>query len=789
MCNLRYRRNKNIKNRVMNNAEVSIKDIDGGYVITYLNISCKITEDDICYVSSIGEKEYDWYDTINKYCVRKSPTKKQLINKIIECIDKYLEKSIDDDTTSHIKKTDEFNIDYYNMKSKLTKIAEKTVICRDRLLYDRETDATSSIFDKKTVTNILIGNFLSCWNWIREDNLNISLDVGDNIFVWKFKLKKLNSKKMKGSVVEFKLYFHERLYPNYPPLIKMISPKLKNSLMHRIANSKMTQLMYWTPARDVKYIIKRIIEILEKWGEVDDGKNEEFITENIVTITKHLTKLSSLIDSVDDDVIDKGENFTKSSFSKPIMKKSISQTHVPKYWKAGTGFGHSGAPVWNAEEYVKIQAEKDNNIYCVISLIVEFLQKIDNSSDEFLYVCTIISDSLLLPYLKQQFKQSTLLDIQNREKLFKMYLQLLESLAYEQSIYLFDLTHNDSYSLFDALKSISVVLKESQKFDDNEFINYMNNMLESIIFPFYEEWKTYNVVKDDNKEVSIEINKKKVGIKEKSVKEIYKETMTKFRFDYNKIISTNYHHEYKNLFDLHIDTNWKFCQKRLSAELPSLKLEGQLPIDYDASIFMCIDDNNPMIIRALITGPSDTPYDSGCFIFDIYIPPTYPKEPPNFWFLNHGGYAFNPNLYYDGKVCLSILGTYIGPAADKSETWNEKTSTLLQVLISIQSQILIENPWFNEPHREKSIGTESGKLENRSYNEKIQLYTMISTIRDLIKNPKMYPQFENIIKNHFKIKKQYILEMCSKWFKNASKPYKKKYVGVIADIEKYLREL
>lgn len=772
----------------MNDANVSIEDIDGGYIITYFDVSCKITEDDICYVSSIGGKEYDWYDTINKYCAKKSPTKKQLINKIIHCIDKDLEKNVHDDMTSHTKKTDDFNIDYYNMKSKLAKIAEKTVISRDRLSYNRETDATTSIFDKKTVTNILIGEFLNCWNWIREDNMNISLDIGENLFVWKFKLTNLKSDKIKDYAIEFKLYFHERLYPNYPPLIKMISPKLKNSLMHRIANSKMTQLLYWTPARSVKYIVDRIIKILEKWGAVDDGKNEEIVTENILKITKYLTKLSSLIDSVDDDIIDKGENFTKCSFSKPI-KKATPKTSTTKYWKSGTGFGHSGAPVWNAEEYVKIQMEKDNNIYQIMNFIVVFLQGFNNSTDEFLKVCSVISDSLLIPYLKQQFKQSTLLDIQNREKLFKMYLQLLESLASEKSIYLFDLPHNDSYTLYDALNSMSSVLKEAQKFDDNEFINYMDTMLDSIIFPFYEEYKKHNaVISDKTIEILPPIDSKKV-VTEKSVKEIYKETMTKFRFDYNEIISTNYHSEYKELFESHIDANWKFCQKRLSAELPSLKSDGQLPIEYDASIFMCIDDNNPMIIRALITGPPDTPYDSGCFIFDIYIPPAYPKEAPNFWFINHGGHGFNPNLYADGKVCLSILGTYLGPTADKSEMWNEKTSTLLQVLISIQSQILIENPWFNEPSREKSIGTESGKLQNRSYNEQIQLYTMTSTIRDLIKNPKMYPQFEDIIRNHFKLKKNYILQMCNKWFKNASKPYKNKYNAVIVDIEKYLNEL
>jgi hypothetical protein len=43
------------------------------------------------------------------------------------------------------------------------------------------------------------------------------------------------------------------------------------------------------------------------------------------------------------------------------------------------------------------------------------------------------------------------------------------------------------------------------------------------------------------------------------------------------------------------------------------------------------------------------------------------------------------------KVCLSLLGTWTGPG------WISGQSTLLQVLISIQSLILCEEPYLNEP--------------------------------------------------------------------------------------------
>lgn len=52
----------------------------------------------------------------------------------------------------------------------------------------------------------------------------------------------------------------------------------------------------------------------------------------------------------------------------------------------------------------------------------------------------------------------------------------------------------------------------------------------------------------------------------------------------------------------------------------------------------------------------------------------------------------NPNLYEDGKVCLSLLGTWHGKG---SETWSP-LSNILQVLVSIQGLVLVKNPYYNE---------------------------------------------------------------------------------------------
>lgn len=51
--------------------------------------------------------------------------------------------------------------------------------------------------------------------------------------------------------------------------------------------------------------------------------------------------------------------------------------------------------------------------------------------------------------------------------------------------------------------------------------------------------------------------------------------------------------------------------------------------------------------------------------------------------------SINSNLYEEGKVCLSILGTWGG---DKSEIWSAARSSLLQALVSIQGLVLVKEP-------------------------------------------------------------------------------------------------
>ncbi|KAK8788226.1 hypothetical protein V5799_021998 [Amblyomma americanum] len=112
----------------------------------------------------------------------------------------------------------------------------------------------------------------------------------------------------------------------------------------------------------------------------------------------------------------------------------------------------------------------------------------------------------------------------------------------------------------------------------------------------------------------------------------------------------------------------------------------------DPPIGLTISPNECDITRihALVVGPSGTPYEGGFFHFLLKCPPDYPMSPPRVRLMTTDGgqVTFNPHLYSNGKVCLSILGTFEGPS------WSPAQS-IGSVLISIQS-IMSENPFEDD---------------------------------------------------------------------------------------------
>lgn len=112
---------------------------------------------------------------------------------------------------------------------------------------------------------------------------------------------------------------------------------------------------------------------------------------------------------------------------------------------------------------------------------------------------------------------------------------------------------------------------------------------------------------------------------------------------------------------------------------------------HDQGIYYHHDETDILKGYAMIIGPSDTPYFGGYYFFEFTFPTNYPYSPPIVkYHTNSSKIRFNPNLYCDGKVCISLLNTW------KGEQWTscQSISTVLLTLVTL----LCKNPLLNEPH-------------------------------------------------------------------------------------------
>ncbi|MGH0168669.1 UNVERIFIED_CONTAM: hypothetical protein FKN15_055157 [Acipenser sinensis] len=223
-----------------------------------------------------------------------------------------------------------------------------------------------------------------------------------------------------------------------------------------------------------------------------------------------------------------------------------------------------------------------------------------------------------------------------------------------------------------------------------------------------------------NQEKKLAESSKKVATRPKllsvlrSLEEKYVAAMRKLQFDTFEMVSedddgklvfkVNYHYmsQVKNASD----ANSAARARRLAQE--AVTLSTSLPLSSSSSVFVRCDEERLDIMKVLITGPADTPYANGCFEFDVYFPQDYPNSPPLVNLETTGGHSvrFNPNLYNDGKV-----------------------------LVSVQSLILVAEPYFNEPGYERSRGTPSGTQSSREYDGNIRQATVKWAMLEQIRNP------------------------------------------------------
>lgn len=162
-----------------------------------------------------------------------------------------------------------------------------------------------------------------------------------------------------------------------------------------------------------------------------------------------------------------------------------------------------------------------------------------------------------------------------------------------------------------------------------------------------------------------------------------------------------------DIFDKDVPVNHPFAARvaaTSASHIKSVQREHKIlrtPSALPEGVYVRTWESRMDLVRVLFVGPLGTPYEYAPFMVDLFLPPTFPSEPPqaffHSWTAEGAGMQgrVNPNLYEDGKICLSLLGTWQGDDT-KGEGWSPGKSTVLQVLVSILGLVLVKEPYYSK---------------------------------------------------------------------------------------------
>ena len=423
----------------------------------------------------------------------------------------------------------------------------------------------------------------------------------------------------------------------------------------------------------------------------------------------------------------------------------------PNFWAKGTGFGTGSThSQWKPEEIQQIQKLHEEHVVYLFDIFHSiFSNKLsENLLDD--HLIEIINTSCLIPVLESYLRNDSILDLSKQGDIHRYCLRLVNCLLNNQKLKQLVSQTSNIESLIENLLQCVQTYTSMIQIDDDEQLNLFSVELKQV----------YDKIKEE-KQIEKDLDQNRTSIDDRqlvNLEEFYCQTMKTLQFStfsitienesgekvlFNK--SLKYHYEDIVRDALTINSMQRI--KRLAQE--QITISTSLPLSFSSTIFVRTDENRMDIMKVLITGPDGTPYSNGCFIFDVYFPNEYPTSPPSINLETTGNHTvrFNPNLYNDGKVCLSILNTWHGRPEEK---WNA-TSTFLQVLVSIQSLIFVPEPYFNEPGYERTRGTATGTSQSLEYDANIRQATVRWAMLEQLRNPPVV--FADVIRRHFFLKR------------------------------------
>lgn len=142
----------------------------------------------------------------------------------------------------------------------------------------------------------------------------------------------------------------------------------------------------------------------------------------------------------------------------------------------------------------------------------------------------------------------------------------------------------------------------------------------------------------------------------------------------------------------------------------------ELSKDSDSGFSVGLVDENIFKWQVIFTGTEGTLYEGGFFKAILTFPNDFPQSPPEMKFITE---MWHPNIYEDGKVCISILHSSGFDPMNEMEKPEERWRPILgveQILVSVISML-------NDPNDSSPANVDAAvqlRKEPEAYKKKVR---------------------------------------------------------------------
>ena len=249
-------------------------------------------------------------------------------------------------------------------------------------------DHPKQVFSNSAASGILTNDLVAIMETKHKTGINAE-PVEDNIYRWAVFLSQFDSQgklnedlqqlhqKYGYDYVELQLDFTMDLYPFYPPVVKVVRPRLQGSMMLRVASMDVLKLSHWNPARDMKSVLQEIKDYLSTWARLD-LKNErnalhQFPQGAYIEIENHLLWLA-WVSEIPSRAHQRFPESEKQVILLQVPEVERKRSQDKSLFPAGTGYSSAFHKGWDINAYLAAQREKDKQIERVLKKILEELR-------------------------------------------------------------------------------------------------------------------------------------------------------------------------------------------------------------------------------------------------------------------------------------------------------------------------------------------------------------------------------------------------------------------------------